>query len=200
MSNHRHTPLLLPLLCLFCIAPSLSQDRPDARRRDPAAGRQEITPREQERPARLNLLPRPTGDSVSGGATRRLNRPSRSREQEDSPRNAEVRRIFEAVEDGLSNAVIGRFSSHFAPHVSMNLRAGESGSFSANQAYYVLEKYLRSRRFTRVTLGAIAESPEHPYATGTTVIPPGDGRETAQVYVELSRVGERWMITQINIY
>jgi hypothetical protein len=84
--------------------------------------------------------------------------------------------------------------------VYINLRGGESGYYSANQAYYVLDSYLKSRKLVNINFSTIGESNTRPYATGSAALVVRGNREIAQVYVSLSQVGEKWIITQINIY
>lgn len=87
-----------------------------------------------------------------------------------------------------------------ASQVYVNLRGGESGYYSANQAHYVLENYLKSRKLVNLKFSTIGESEARPYATGSAVSVQRGIREIAQVYVSLGRSGDRWYITQINIY
>ena len=84
--------------------------------------------------------------------------------------------------------------------VYVNLRGGESGYYSANQAYYLLENYFKTRRLVNFNFTTIGESDSNPYATGSAGFNEKGSRERAQVYVSLSLAGNRWVITQINIY
>ena len=108
--------------------------------------------------------------------------------------------LFGAVQQGLANGSAGTFSGHLAPQVYVNLRGGESGYYSANQAHYVLENYFKTRRLVNVKFSTIGESDANPYATGSATFVERGTRSLAQVYVSLTRSGERWIITQINIY
>jgi hypothetical protein len=110
------------------------------------------------------------------------------------------RQIFTRVEEGLSSGDIRAFSDHMAPQLYINLRGGESGYYSASQAYYVLESYLKSRKLVKLNFTTIGESEARPYATGSAGFVTRGSRELAQVYVSLTQSGERWTITQINIY
>jgi len=112
----------------------------------------------------------------------------------------ECRRIFSTVQEGLAAGTVGVFSQHIGQQVFMNLRGGESGYYSANQAYYVLENYLKTRKLANLNFSTIGESGENPYATGSAGFSFRGTREFAQVYVSLARSGDRWIITQINIY
>ncbi len=112
----------------------------------------------------------------------------------------ECRRIFASVQEGLAAGSVGVFSQHIGQQVFMNLRGGESGYYSANQAYYVLENYLKTRRLANLNFSTIGESDANPYATGSAGFSFRGTKEFAQVYVSLVRSGDRWVITQINIY
>jgi len=118
----------------------------------------------------------------------------------ESQTREECRRIFSTVQQGLSTGRISSFSGQMAPQVYMNLRGGESGYYSASQAHYVLEGYFKSRKLVNINFSTIGESDARPYATGSAVFIQRGIREIAQVYVLLGRSGDRWIITQINIY
>ncbi len=108
--------------------------------------------------------------------------------------------LFGTVQRGLASGSAAAFSGNLAPQVYVNLRGGESGYYSANQAHYVLENYFKTRRLFNVKFSTIGESDANPYATGSATFVERGTRSLAQVYVSLTRSGERWIITQINIY
>ncbi len=108
--------------------------------------------------------------------------------------------VFKNVQEGILANNIGLFSSRLASQVYVNLRGGESGYYSENQVHYVLGNYLRSRKLANFEFTTVGQSESNPYATGSAVFIVKGTREVAQVYVSLSFVGERWAITQINIY
>jgi hypothetical protein len=108
--------------------------------------------------------------------------------------------LFGTVQRGLASGSAAEFSGNLAPQVFVNLRGGESGYYSANQAHYVLENYFKTRRLINLKFSTIGESDANPYATGSATFVERGARSLAQVYVSLTRSGERWIITQINIY
>jgi hypothetical protein len=112
----------------------------------------------------------------------------------------DYRGLLESVQAGVSTGKIASFSQNLAPQVSLNLRGGESGSYSANQAYYVLENYFKTRKLGNFSFTTVGESESNPYATGSASYNFKGSRERVQVYVSLSLAGEQWVITQINIY
>jgi hypothetical protein len=112
----------------------------------------------------------------------------------------DYRKIFAVVQSSLTNGNISAIVQHLAPQVQVNLRGAENGYYSANQTYYLLENYLQSRKIMGFEFSTIGESDSNPYATGGANLNFRGTREYAQVYVSLSRSGEKWVITQINIY
>jgi hypothetical protein len=116
------------------------------------------------------------------------------------PANKECNSVFRNVQEGLRAGNINLFSRHLGSQVYVNLRGGESGYYSDNQVHYVLRNYLRAKKLSSFEFTTAGESESNPYATGSAVFIVKGTREIAQVYVSLSYVGERWVITQINIY
>jgi len=110
------------------------------------------------------------------------------------------RHLFDVIETSLNNGNISSLTPHMAPQVHINVRGGESGYYSASQAYYLLENYFRSRKVLGFEFSTIGESDSNPYATGGASLNFKGSREYVQIYVSLRRSGRQWLITQINIY
>lgn len=157
---------------------------------EPGAGQ----PARQGRGHQL-LLPQGSGRTASPADTA-----GRVREAAPPAASAlEARTLLDAVEEGLAAGDIARFSRSLASTMSLNLRGAESGTFSANQAHYVLQNYLRSRRLVGLSLTAMPEG-ESPYGSGTAALHGRGEREEVQVFVALRRAGDRLVITQITIH
>lgn len=126
---------------------------------------------------------------------------STSRIREGAPQAArtDAHTLLAAVEEGLADADVSRFSLSFASTTSLNLSGGESGTFSANQAHYVLQNYLRSRRLVGLSL-AVSPEGDAPYGSGTATLHGRGGRGEVRVFVALRRAGDRLVITQITIH
>ena len=118
----------------------------------------------------------------------------------DSTPPIQHQEIFADVQLGLTNGDIGLIARHFASRVSVSLRGDESGTFSSNQTYYVLGDYLKSRRFARFVFSTIGDSEANPFATGEAEFTFNGSKEHVQVYVALSHVGEKYLITRLTIY
>lgn len=130
----------------------------------------------------------------------RVPQPERFQPDVRQTRQDGYRTIFASVQDGLGSGDVRSFSHHMGSQVYINLRGGESGYYSANQAYYVIESYLKTRKLVNLNFSTIGESDARPYATGSAGLVVRGNKEIAQVYVSLSQIGEKWIITQINIY
>lgn len=107
--------------------------------------------------------------------------------------------IFSNVEASLLNGSIGTIAPNLARQVYLNLSRGESGYFSSNQASFILTRYFEGRRVVQFRFSTFNTSVE-PYATGGGIFVHKGNRETLQIYLALSRVGDRWVISQFNVY
>jgi hypothetical protein len=109
-------------------------------------------------------------------------------------------RIFEDVQTGISAGDIAPLAKHFAPQIAIYLRDDEKGTFSSSQTFYILENFLRTRRFARFEFSSFGESDANPYATGGAEFMTKGTRKIVQVYVALTLVGGKYVIAQLNIY
>jgi hypothetical protein len=112
----------------------------------------------------------------------------------------EIREVFNDVQLGISQGNVAIFSPHLYSQVRVTLHGGESGLYSANQAYYLLQNFLRDRKPVNFTFTTYGQSDSTPYGTGSATFTFQGIREHAQIYVALAPEGGRWVITHINIY
>jgi hypothetical protein len=108
--------------------------------------------------------------------------------------------VVDDVERGIASGSVAAFAGHFPQQVSINLRGEGEGTYSSNQAYYLLDQFFRLRRFTGCRMSTVGESGGTPFATGSATFTLKGARQNAQVYLSLARSGDRWVISQINIY
>lgn len=125
--------------------------------------------------------------------------------QEASPESLAVSHdrylaIFEDVEAGISTGNVSLFSKHFAPQVAVSIRGDENGTFSSHQTYYVLQNFFKPRRFGRFAFSTIGESDTNPYASGGVEVLYKGTREVVQLYVALTLVGGKYVMTQMTVY
>lgn len=107
--------------------------------------------------------------------------------------------IISQVESGILSGNIQSFSKYLAKQVFVNLRGNESGYFSSNQALYLLRSFFETRRVLRFKFTTIDESQE-PFATGGGIFVLKGTKESVQIYVGLSKLDNRWVVTQFNVY
>jgi hypothetical protein len=108
--------------------------------------------------------------------------------------------VFEDMQHGFESGGVAVFSAHFASQVQVTLKGAESGYYSANHMYYILENFLKTRKVVSFEFTNVSETEATPYATGTAVFSNRGNREVAQVYVALMKLAEKWVIAEINIY
>jgi hypothetical protein len=116
-----------------------------------------------------------------------------------SPVDPECRRVFDDVETGIREGRPEAFVQHFGPQVQIHLRGFEGGYVSSAQAYYVLEDFFQGRRPVGVRLTTFGDTGGTPYASGSAVFNARGNRESAQIYVSLTRLQGRWTVGQLNI-
>ena len=118
----------------------------------------------------------------------------------ESVLSEQYRAVIEDVQLGISTGNMGLVAKHFASRIAVNLRGGESGTFSSNQAYYVLQDFFKTRRIGRFEFSTFGESDANPYAAGEAELMHKGTRERAQVYVALLFDGKKYLITQLTVY
>ena len=202
-------------LLVFLVFSGLAQERKEKRpertvRTDEATARSD---RNKEKSRPLNERGSPRGESHHSQETSRVKVLSPAPTIKQIPKRTQVedqsaasqarnddRSIFNSVQEGITTGNIGVFSRHMDAQVYVNLRGGESGYYSANQAYYLLEDYFKARKLVSFDFTTVGETETNPYATGRAAFNVKGSRENAQVYVSLSLSQDRWVITQIKIY
>ena len=134
---------------------------------------------------------------VGAGQQRQSLIPSRRLEL---PTPDDARSVFTAMEKGIVTASVDSFSRHLASPVYLNLQGGETGSYSSAQAFYILDNYLKSRKPVSFRFSTIGGLDANPFATGSGTFQRKGAWEIGQVYISLSASGDRWVISQINVY
>jgi len=114
--------------------------------------------------------------------------------------NVGEEKIFGDVEKGIAVGSVAQFSEHLGPQVYLQLPESEGAHYSANQAFYVLDLFLRRHKIAGVKFTTFGTSESNPYATGNVAYIVKGVRLNAQVYVALARRGDRWVITHLSIY
>jgi len=108
--------------------------------------------------------------------------------------------IFESVEKGIVAGSIAQFSSHLGQRTYLQLPECEEAHYSAHQAFYVLDLFLRRHKVLAVKFSRVECAAPNPFATGSVTYLFQGVREEAHLYVSLTGGGEDWMITHLSIY
>lgn len=123
-----------------------------------------------------------------------------AKSQDSAPDSQDFRIVFEEIQHGFETGSVAVFSSSLASQVQVTLKGGESGYYSSNHAYYILDSFLKVRKVVSFEFSSVGETEATPYAMGRAVFNNKGTREVTQVYVALMKTAEKWVITEINIY
>ena len=107
--------------------------------------------------------------------------------------------ILKDIENGLNNGDISYLSMFLSSQTYLNLSNGVNGYYSSNQAFYVLEDFLKTHQVAEFKFNDVQLDEGDVCGTGTYQYIFRGKRENAQVYVSLKHLGKKWKITQITI-
>jgi hypothetical protein len=127
-------------------------------------------------------------------------RPESSKETEVSAQKIAQRQILGEIQAGIAKGDASLFADHLGPQVYLSLKGSEGGYYSANQALYVLEGFFSVHRPISFAFSTQGEVEDSPFATGRGFFTAKGLRESAQVYVSLTRSEGRWVVAEFNIY
>jgi Domain of unknown function (DUF4783) len=107
--------------------------------------------------------------------------------------------IFREIESGVKEGNVERISKYFGQQTYFSFSNGTNGYYSSNQAFYVLEDFLKLYRVTSFKLDHIKSDNNHSYATGKYNYDNKGQRSSAKVYISIKKIGTNWIITQFTI-
>ena len=116
-----------------------------------------------------------------------------------SARENKVVNAIKKIESAIANRDIESLSDHLGSQTYLNLPNGISGYYSANQAYFVLDDFLKSYRITSFSFDEINTNSSTPFATGNYEYDLKGNRNSARIYLQLRNTGKGWKINQITI-
>ncbi len=118
----------------------------------------------------------------------------------DTVGTAVLEPVFRDVEKGIIEGDAGLISKYFARQLSMSIPGNDPGYYSSNQAQFILQNFLNLHHTIRFHLTTTSSDDEYPFATGGGSFHDRGSVVRMQVYLSLMRQGDRWIITQFNIY
>lgn len=107
--------------------------------------------------------------------------------------------VFDEIENAIRNGDVATISTYLGSQTYFSLTNGINGYYSSNQAYYVLEDFLKLYRVTKFKFDNIKTDTSDPYATGTYYYDYRGRRSSAQVYISITKTGKNWNISQLTI-
>jgi len=107
--------------------------------------------------------------------------------------------IFQEIENGIIEGDVSKIARYFSPKPYLSFSNGVTGYYSSNQAYYILEDFFNIYKVISFKFDHKKNDSSVSYATGIYYYESGGKRDSAQVYVTLSKLGDNWFITQISI-
>lgn len=107
--------------------------------------------------------------------------------------------IFQEIENGIVESDVSKIARYFSPKPYLSFSNGVTGYYSSNQAYYVLEDFLIIYKVISFKFDHKKNDDLVSYATGIYYYESKGKRDSAQVYITLSKIGDNWFITQISI-
>jgi hypothetical protein len=113
---------------------------------------------------------------------------------------ADVPLIFEDVQKGITSANANLFALYFSKQVYLRLRDIEEGYYSSNQTHSIVQNFLNSYQVIKFRFTSEGGNDAVRYATGGGTFLSRNKRESFQVYVSISKIEDRWVITQFNVY
>ncbi len=119
--------------------------------------------------------------------------------EEFNKQNERAGEIINQIKTAISKNDIESLSAHLSAQTYLNLPNGISGYYSSNQAYFVLEDFLKTYRMISFGFNEINTSGNNPFATGNYDYEFKGKRGSAHIYLQLRNSGKSWTITQITI-
>ncbi len=108
--------------------------------------------------------------------------------------------ILSEIEQGILHNDAAAFADHLGPQVAIAMSNDWGGSYSTNQSYSILKNFLGVRKTIGFRFTTIQQSGPTAYATGGGSFVRRGTKENLQIYVRLTLIEKRWLITQINMY
>ncbi|HTK81854.1 MAG TPA: DUF4783 domain-containing protein [Bacteroidota bacterium] len=104
------------------------------------------------------------------------------------------------IEDAILQEDAKAIARYFDKQVYLSLQNNEGSYYSSNQALYVLQNYFSSHHVVSFKFTSSSTTGATSYATGGGKVRVKGNRTSVQMYISLSRSGDRWVISQFNVY
>lgn len=120
--------------------------------------------------------------------------------QEDSIRSTRSDSMYQEIEKALQSGSEDALTKHFASKVYLNLRGGNYGYFSANQAHYIMKEFFIKHKFFNVRFSVPGADADELYITGIASLLARGKTEQVKVYIGFIREHNSYRISQLTIF
>jgi len=122
---------------------------------------------------------------------------SQTGDEQESERDA--RELLLNAKDALSSGNIRYLRARLGGKVYLNLFTGINGYYSAEQAYLILESFFSTYTPISFSFSSRNFSIRNPYGFGPLTYERRGRRGSAEIFISLAQVGNRWVINQITV-
>ena len=120
--------------------------------------------------------------------------------QENHLVNPKLVEVFRDIEQAILSQDAKSIARFFGKQIFLGLEDSDGAYYSANQALLILENFFHSHRILTFKLSSISSSGPSPYATGGGLMKVKNTRKLVQIYIAMTMVDHRWIISQLNVY
>jgi hypothetical protein len=113
--------------------------------------------------------------------------------------NAEIEKIFDAVQNGIKSKSVKEFSANLLSEVYISLENGTNSYFSSSQSYHILNDYFNQLEHVSYNVIKKQSSSEKPFIVGQIRYSKKGIPASAQVFITLIREDGAWQVSQIII-
>jgi len=111
----------------------------------------------------------------------------------------EAREMLLNAKDALSSGNIRFLRPRLGKKVYLNLFTGINGYYSAEQAFLILDSFFSTYTPISFSFSSRNFSIRSPYGFGPLTYERRGRRATAEMFLSLAHVGDRWVINQITV-
>ena len=111
----------------------------------------------------------------------------------------DARVLLMNVKDALSSGNILFLKSHLAPKTYLNLFTGVNGYYSSEQAFLILESFFASYKPISFSFSSRNFSIRNPYGFGPYTYKRRGHQGSAEIFLSLAMVRNKWKFNQITI-
>lgn len=141
--------------------------------------------------SRVDAAPR--HHAISGALTT----PAGPGDEQES--ESDARELLLNAKDALSSGNIRYLRARLGGKVYLNLFTGINGYYSAEQAYLILESFFSTYTPISFSFSSRNFSIRNPYGFGPLTYERRGRRGSAEIFISLAQVGDRWVINQITV-